>query len=52
MDNMEYCKICFVELEKEKHQAWCPFKPIYQNKEGKVDFDSLFPGLDKTFKKE
>jgi hypothetical protein len=34
----KYCSKCFANLDKEPHQKWCPKK---------IDFDSLFPGLQK-----
>lgn len=34
----KYCDKCFADLNKSQHKEWCPKK---------IDFDVLFPGLQK-----
>jgi hypothetical protein len=55
---MKYCNICFANLTEQekhpdsifgidKHLSWCPNRPITTNKDGEIDFDRLFPGINK-----
>lgn len=37
---MNFCKICFVDTDKEEHQPFCPY-----NQKQKISLEDLFPGI-------